>query len=211
MMEPATTASPSMGLLKKATLTLGGLAVGILTTVFVQPIFENRIVPAVLDVLDRGEVMALYPSDPSEKEQRFTVYSISILGSLHGIFVSADAASDGSFQTFYLNGQVRNGLKYFTFVPADTSENGGGAFLGSKDEAKPNKDYVGVMYGVDKWKHDKSCTLHRFAAVIGPKSDIENFKSLSKARLKEFAESEGPVVEKTQIVLAPCRQKDFTG
>jgi hypothetical protein len=212
MTEPVPTASPLSGLLRKAALALGGLAFGALTTVFVQPVLASKIVPAVLEMLDRGDVMALYPSDPSEKEQRFTVYSLSFFGDLHGVFVSAEAAPDGSFQTFHLNGQVRNGLKYFTFIPSDKNENGGGAFLGSKDEGKPNsRDYVGLMYGVDKWKRDKSCTLHRFAAVIGPKSDVENFKKLARDRLKEFAEFEDPSAEKTQIVLAPCRQNDLTG
>ena len=119
MTEPAPSASPFSGMLKKAALTLGGLAVAATTAVFASPILENKIIPAVLEMLDRGEAMILYPSDPSEKEQRFTVYSVPFMGSLHGIFVSAEAAPDGSFQTFYLSGQVRNGLKYFTFIPSE--------------------------------------------------------------------------------------------
>jgi hypothetical protein len=182
--------------------------VGGVVTVVAKPTLETKIVPAVLQALSRGEVMILFPSDPTEASQRFTVYRFPFGEGVHGIFVSATAAKNGSFQTFHLNGQRRNGLFYFTFVPSDTNENGGGAFMGRKNEAKPDdQDYVGVLYGVDKWKNDTACTLHRFDAVIGPVEDVPTFQDLIAARRKDFAASDEPARGHAGLVLAPCLQK----
>jgi hypothetical protein len=114
--------SASKEMLKKAALALGGLAAGMLVTVVAKPTLESTIVPAVLKMFGQGEALLLYPSDQSEPSQKYTIYRFSFLGGVHGVFVSAKAAPDGSFQTFYVNGQAHNGLTYFTFVPSDEHE-----------------------------------------------------------------------------------------
>ncbi len=199
-------------MLKKAALALGGLVLGAVVTVAAKPTLENKIVPAILQVLGRGEAMMLYPSDPTEKPQQFTVYRFPFGEGVHGIFVGTTAGKNGSFQTFHLSGQRRNGLFYFTFVPSNPEDNGGGAFMGRKEETQPDDTaYVGVLYGVDKWKNDTSCTLHRFAAVIGPVIDISTFPNLIAARQKDFAVLDDPARGQAGLVLAPCQQKKELG
>lgn len=198
--------------LKKAALALGGLVLGAVVTVVAKPTLENKIVPAILQALDRGEAMMLYPSDPTEKPQQYTVYRFPLGEGVHGIFVGATAGKKGSFQTFHLSGQRRNGLFYFTFVPSNSDDNGGGAFMGRKEETQPDDTaYVGVLYGVDKWKNDTSCTLHRFTAVIGPVGDISTFPNLIAMRQRDFASLDEPARGQAGLVLAPCQQKKEIG
>lgn len=64
--------------------------------------------------------MIICPSDPIEAPQHYTVYLFPFGEGVHGIFVSAEAAKNGTYQTFPLSAWWRNGLFYFTFVPSDT-------------------------------------------------------------------------------------------
>lgn len=44
--------------------------------------------------------MIICPSDPIEAPQHYTVYPFPFGEGVHGIFVSAEAAKNGTYQTF---------------------------------------------------------------------------------------------------------------
>ncbi len=155
-----------------------------------------------------GRALVLYPSDPAEKPQHFTIFQFPFGEGVNGVFVSTVSGRNGSFQTFHLKGERRDGLLYFTFVPSDRADSGGGTFIGRKEETQPDENaYVGVVYGVDKWKGDPSCTLHRFTAVIGPAGDVPTFPEMIAKRQKDLARLDDPTREVAGLALPPCRQK----